>query len=185
MLYLFCLFLSGLFKLIFTRGGRGPVAIIMDIIALLMQFSICFMITRIYTIDNTPLNDLRTMAETIVAMALISFRYWENFIDCDIGVLNIQNFKHTLRIGRCKTYIFASLWKIGLSLAFIYILIPNMTPMAELFSNIRNETLFSEYNETSLEVRDIGNFSSDYVLPIHQEQEGASFRYFANILFSA
>lgn len=70
------------------------------------------------------------------------YRYWENYIDRDIGAIPIQSFKATLRIGRCKTYIFASVWKIGLTLACAYILIPNMTPMADLFNHIRNDTLY-------------------------------------------
>ena len=126
----------------------------------------CFMfLCRLFTRDKTPIEDFTTMVEAISAMVLISFRYWENFIDCDIGMIRIQNFKQTLRIGRCKTYIFASLWKIGLSLAFIYILIPNMTPMAELFSNIQNETLFSVNNETSS--FDLYDDGGEYCSTIH------------------
>ena len=41
-----CNMVPSLFKLLLTRGGRGPVAVIMDILAMLMQFSVCFMLTR-------------------------------------------------------------------------------------------------------------------------------------------
>lgn len=54
-------------------------------------------------------------------------------------------------MGRCKTYMFASLWKIGLTFAFVYILIPDMTPMADIFRLLGNETVYaSNKNETSL-----------------------------------
>ena len=83
-------------------------------------------------------------------MTLISFRYWENFVDRDIGAIPIQAFKTSLRLGRCKTYIFASLWKIGLTLAFAYILVPNMTSMHDLFNNIGNETAFDNRSNRGL-----------------------------------
>ena len=131
-----------LFKLLLTKGHRSVFTVIVDILALLMQCSMFFIVTRYLTRDRTVLVDPVEIVQIIASMVLISLRYWENFIDRDMGILNIQAFKSTLRVGRCKTYIFASVWKIGLTLAFAYILIPDMTPMTDLFSNLRNESLF-------------------------------------------
>ena len=70
-------------------------------------------------------------------------------MDRDICSFHIQSFKSSLMKGRCKTYIFASVWKIGLTLACAYMLVPKMTPMAVLFRYIRNDTAY-------------GNLSLDY-----------------------
>ena len=132
-----------LFKLLLTKGNRGVFSVIIDILALLMQCSMFFIVTRYLTRWRTVLLDPVDIVQIVASMVLISVRYWENFIDRDLGALGIQSFKATLRVGRCKTYIFASMWKIGLTLAFAYILVPDMTPMTDLFNNIRNESLFA------------------------------------------
>lgn len=134
--------IPALFKLILTRGHRGVISVIVDIFALLMQCSMFFIITRLLTRDRKVIVNPVDIVQIVAAMVLISLRYWENYIDRDLGALNVQSFKATLRVGRCKTYIFASVWKIGLTLAFAYILVPDMTPMTDLFSNLRNESLF-------------------------------------------
>lgn len=72
----------------------------------------------------------------------MSLRYWENYIERDICSFKIQTIKNNLRVGRCKTYIFASLWKIGLTLACAYILVPNMTSLSSLFRHLGNETMY-------------------------------------------
>lgn len=110
-----------------------------------------FLMTRYFTRDKTVLSDPLDIVHVVAAVCLLSLRYWENFIDRDIGAIPIQAFKATLRVGRCKTYIFASIWKIGLTLAFAYILIPNMTPMADLFNHIRNESLYLNDSRPSLD----------------------------------
>ena len=73
----------------------------------------------------------------------MSLRYWENYIERDICSFKIQTIKNNMRIGRCKTYIFASLWKIGLTLACAYILVPRMTSLSSLFRHLGNETMYS------------------------------------------
>ena len=137
-----CVF-PAVLKLLLTKGGRGPLSVAMDLLALLMQCSSFFLITRFLTRDNTSFTNIVDICQYCAAVVLISLRYWENFVDRNIGVIPIQSLKTNIRLGRCKTYIFASLWKIGLTLAFAYILVPNMTPMNELFAQIRNETLYS------------------------------------------
>lgn len=142
--------IPAIFKLLLTKGDRGPLSVIIDILAVLMQCSMFFLITHYLTRDRGSLIEVVDIVHVVASVSLISFRYWENFVDRDIGAIPVQSFKMSLRLGRCKTYIFASLWKIGLTLAFAYILVPNMTPMTDLFNHIRNESLF--LNDSRLEL---------------------------------
>jgi len=114
-------------KLLLTKGGRSPPSVIVDISALLMQCSVFFLVTMFTRTRTFQLPDSLHLLELCASVVLISLRYWENFIDRDIGTLAVQNFKQTLRLGRCKMYIFASIWKIALTLAFAYLLIPQVT----------------------------------------------------------
>ena len=123
-------------------------SVIMDILALLMQCSVFFLMTRYSTTEGVFITDMVQLLELAASLFLISFRYWENFIDRDIGAIGVQSFKQTLRLGRCKTYIFASLWKIALTLAFAYLLVPDMTPIADIFNHIANESAYD--NKTNL-----------------------------------
>lgn len=123
-------------------------SVIIDIIALLMQCSVFFLMTRYSTTERVFITDLVRLLEIAASLFLISIRYWENFIDRDIGILGVQSFKQTMRLGRCKTYIFASLWKIALTLAFAYVLVPDMTPMADIFMHIGNETAYDNSTNT-------------------------------------
>lgn len=134
--------LPALLKLLLTKGNRSIASIVVDIIALLMQASVFFLMTRYSTRDRSVVDNAVDLMQIAASLVLISVRYWENFVDRDIGAINIQSFKINLRLGRCKTYIFASLWKIGLTLAFAYILVPNMTPMGDLFNHLTNETAY-------------------------------------------
>jgi len=113
-------------KLLLTKGGRSPLSVIGDICALLMQCSVFFLVTMFTHARTFQLPDSLHLLELCASAVLISLRYWENFIDRDIGTIAVQNFKQTLRIGRCKMYIFASIWKIALTLAFAYLLIPQV-----------------------------------------------------------
>ncbi len=56
------------------QGNRGPMSVIMDILALLMQCSVFFIITRYQTRDKTFLTDLVDMVHVVAAMVLISLR---------------------------------------------------------------------------------------------------------------
>ena len=141
-----------LLKLLLTKGQRSVLTIIVDILAVLMQASLFFLMTRYSTRDRTVLTTAVDLLQIAAAVLLISLRYWENFVDRDIGAISITSFKINLRLGRCKTYIFASLWKIGLTLAFAYILVPNMTPMGELLNHVGNETA---YDNKSVKVDNI------------------------------
>lgn len=134
-------------KLIMTKGGRKPLAIIMDIIAVGMQGSVFFFVTLYNSRNGRPTRDLIEMVEIVSSLFLISVRYWENFIDRDICSISMQRIKQSLRLGRCKTYIFASLWKMALTIALAYLLVPNLTPMPDIFLHIGNETAFD--NKTS------------------------------------
>jgi len=132
-----------LFKLFLTKGHRGLASVVLDVIALAMQCSVFFIATIYLTREGVAIEDVAVLIQTTASLVLISLRYWENFIDRDIGAVCIQSVKARLRMGRCKTYIFASLWKIGLTFAFVYILIPDMTPMADIFRLLGNETVYS------------------------------------------
>ncbi|XP_013398991.1 uncharacterized protein LOC106165353 [Lingula anatina] len=140
-------FIPALFKLLFSKVGRGPITIVFDILATVMQASMFFLVTRFLTRDKTALQGVSEVAQVPAALVLISIRYWENYIDRDIFNIPVQAFKQSIRRGRCKSYIIASLWKIGLTFAFAYILIPHMTPFADIVHNIKNETLY--LNKTS------------------------------------
>ena len=114
-------------KLLLTKGARTPLSVIVDICALLMQCSVFFLVTMFPRSPHAlQLPDSLNLLELCASVVLISLRYWENFIDRDIGTIAVQNFKQTLRLGRCKMYIFASVWKIALTLAFAYLLIPQV-----------------------------------------------------------
>lgn len=141
----------------------------MDILALLMQCSVFFFMTRYQTRFFSYMDSVLEFTQIAASLILISVRYWENFIDRDICSFHIQSFKASLRLGRCKTYVFASLWKIGLTLACAYILVPNMTPMAELFNHIGNETA---YDNTSVSTD--YNFDNEYYYPPINETGGAT-----------
>jgi hypothetical protein len=114
-------------KLFLTKGGRGPLSVIADILSLVMQCSVFFIMTVYSTkpVKDDSMNSVQLL-ELSASVILISVRHWENFIDRDVGAIAIQSFKQTLRVGRCKTYIFASLWKILLTLAFAYLLVPQV-----------------------------------------------------------
>lgn len=131
-------------KLILTKGDRGPLAVVMDILAVAMQSSVFFLMTVFDRGEGTQgaSGGVVPLVELAASLVLISVRYWENFIDRDIGAIPLLGFKQTMRLGRCKTYIFASLWKMALTLAFAYLLVPHMTPMADLFAHIGNETAY-------------------------------------------
>ena len=151
--------LPAFFKLFLTKGGRGPLSVIMDLFALLMQSSVFFLMTLYHTRHGLPTYDLIQLVELASSLLLISLRYWENFVDRDVGAIPVQSFKQTLRLSRCKIYIFASLWKIALTLAFAYLLIPQMTPMADIFRHIGNETAYD--NKTNRVTLPDHTFSSD------------------------
>lgn len=121
-------------KLLLTKGGRSALSVIVDICALLMQCSVFFLVTMFTRTREFQLPDSLHLLELCASVVLISLRYWENFIDRDIGTLAVQNFKQTLRLGRCKMYIFASIWKIALTLAFAYLLIPQVRVIAPLWT---------------------------------------------------
>lgn len=110
-------------KLLLTKGGRTALSVIVDIGALLMQCSVFFLVT---VFSRGHAASSLHLLELCASIILISLRYWENFIDRDIGSLAVQSFKQTLRLGRCKMYIFASIWKIALTLAFAYLLVPQV-----------------------------------------------------------
>ena len=119
-------------KLFLTKGGRGVMSVIADILSLVMQCSVFFLMT-VYTTkptkDGRVNNNSSQLLELSASVVLISVRYWENFVDRDVGAIAIQSFKQSLRIGRCKTYIFVSLWKILLTLGFAYLLVPQVIPI--------------------------------------------------------
>ncbi len=62
------------YQLLNLQGNRGPMSVIMDILALLMQCSVFFIITRYQTRDKTFLTDLVDMVHVVAAMVLISLR---------------------------------------------------------------------------------------------------------------
>ena len=69
--------------------------------------------------------------EIPLALLLISINWWENFCDKDLRIgclyLPVKSYKDTLHRVRTKAYILASLWKIGLTFGFAYLLVPNLS----------------------------------------------------------
>lgn len=63
-----------MFDIFSLQGNRGPMSVIMDILALLMQCSVFFIITRFYTRDKELLTEIMDIVHVIVAMVLISLR---------------------------------------------------------------------------------------------------------------
>ena len=121
-----------------------------------------FLFRRLNTRFASYMDSVVGFTQLASSLILISLRYWENYIDRDICSFQIQTIKNNLRIGRCKTYIFASLWKIGLTLAFAYILIPDMTPLAHLFRHVGNESAF---DNSSLDYTRYETVQQDYFYP--------------------
>lgn len=69
--------------------------------------------------------------EIPLSLLLISINWWENFCDKDLRIgclyLPVKNYKDALHRVRTKAYILASLWKIGLTFGFAYLLVPNLS----------------------------------------------------------
>ena len=129
-------------KLLLTKGNRNIATILLDAVALLMQASALFLITLFYTRYRTPLPTPADVMQCVAGLLLVSVRYWENFVERDIGSIPLRAFRTSLERYRCKIYLFASIWKICLTLAFAYLLVPNLTPMRDIFLHVSNETAF-------------------------------------------
>ena len=75
--------------------------------------------------------------EIPLSLLLISTNWWENFCDKDLrlGCLHVpvKNYKDALHRVRTKAYILASLWKIGLTVGFAFLLVPDLTLAHEAF----------------------------------------------------
>ena len=151
-----------LFKLLLTKGQRGSASVVADILALAMQCSVFFIYTIYLTRDGEAIDDVALLIQIAASLVLVSIRYWENFIDRDVGVVCIQSLKARLRAGRCKTYIFASLWKIALTFTFLYVLVPDMTPMADIFRLAGNETAYAVNRTRTVQEGDRMDFTTTF-----------------------
>jgi len=85
--------------------------------------------------DTIEQVQLRFGWEAPVALLCVSIVWWENYVDRDIkfGKLNIPlgTYKRHLQSVRSKANIGASIWKIGLTIAFSFLLLPR-----EHFDNV-------------------------------------------------
>ncbi|XP_064608019.1 chitin synthase chs-2-like isoform X3 [Liolophura sinensis] len=82
--------------------------------------------------------------ELPVSMLMIATNWWENFIDKDFRLgfieIPIKQYKDSLHRVRVKSYILASLWKMGLTYGFAFLLVPNLTMVHEAFRGIFIQT---------------------------------------------
>ena len=65
--------------------------------------------------DEQVFSNLTSTIHLCLALLLISSRHWENFLDRDFGLFDGERFKVDMRIGRCKTYIFVSVYKVNIN----------------------------------------------------------------------
>ena len=65
--------------------------------------------------DEQVSSNLTSTIHLCLALLLISSRHWENFLDRDFGLFDGERFKVDMRIGRCKTYIFVSVYKVNIN----------------------------------------------------------------------
>ncbi|KAK7477688.1 hypothetical protein BaRGS_00031072 [Batillaria attramentaria] len=82
--------------------------------------------------------------EIPLALLLISTNWWENFCDKDLRIgclyLPVKNYKDALHRVRTKAYILASLWKIGLTFGFAYLLVPDLSLVHVAFKGFDGDT---------------------------------------------
>lgn len=78
--------------------------------------------------------------EIPLALLLISTNWWENFCDKDVRVgcvyIPVKNYKDALHRVRTKAYILASLWKIGLTFGFAFLLVPQLSMANVAFKDL-------------------------------------------------
>lgn len=142
-----------------TKGSRNVASVVMDMLAVIMQASALFIILLLPTrYSHHALPSATDVMQNVGALLLVSLRYWENFVERDIGSISLRAFRVSLQRYRCKIYIFASIWKICLTLAFAYLLVPNMTSMRDIFMHIGNETAYDNRTNVALETFDSGEF---------------------------
>ena len=92
-----------LLKLFATRGGRGPVSVAVDVLAVGAQGSVFFLLTLYLTRTRRPLGEIVALLQAGAALLLVSVRYWENFVDqCAPCGMTVQNALWRLRVGRAK-----------------------------------------------------------------------------------
>ncbi|XP_033113952.1 chitin synthase chs-2-like isoform X2 [Anneissia japonica] len=88
--------------------------------------TIIFQLAPLIAIPWTP-GYTGTKWELPLSMFLISFRWWETYVTCNVRflwwTLPLLDFKNELRRARCKTYVGISLWKsaciVGFSFLFL------------------------------------------------------------------
>ena len=173
-----------LFKLVLTKGQRGSASVVVDVLALAMQCSVFFVYTIYLTRDGEAIDDVALLIQIAASLVLVSVRYWENFIDRDIGVVCIQSLKAKLRAGRCKTYIFASLWKIALTFTFLYVLVPDMTPMADIFRLAGNETAYAVNRTITAQERDHLDFTTTFLKSVTVMNEDTQTNFTDGVIYS-
>ncbi|XP_055864361.1 chitin synthase chs-2-like isoform X1 [Biomphalaria glabrata] len=78
--------------------------------------------------------------EIPLSLLLISVKWWENFCDEDLRIgclyVPVKQFKETLHRCRVKCYILASLWKIGVTFGFAFLLVPRLAMVDKAFSDL-------------------------------------------------
>ncbi|BFY98509.1 hypothetical protein BsWGS_01548 [Bradybaena similaris] len=150
---------------------KKVLTIVLDVLALVLQIS-AFIVAlasmksecvhsppssthRATVADSTVLSVWRNFSlsdmswEIPLSLIFISVKWWENFWDKDlrIGCLNlpVKQFKDSLHRTRTKSYILASLWKIGVTFGFAYLLVPNLQMVDKVFQGIVNTPSHQTY----------------------------------------
>ncbi|CAG5126787.1 unnamed protein product, partial [Candidula unifasciata] len=80
--------------------------------------------------------------EIPLSLLLISVKWWENFCDKVSNLLvssfpfHLSLYKDSLHRCRVKCYILASLWKIGVTFGFAFLLVPNLQMVDKAFADL-------------------------------------------------
>ncbi|XP_076444026.1 chitin synthase chs-2-like [Babylonia areolata] len=94
--------------------------------------------------------------EIPLALLLVSSQWWENFCDKDLRLgalyVPVKAYKDSLHRVRTKAYILASLWKIGLTFGFAFLLVPDLSLAHEAFKDLGDTPAeYTDYNGTFLQ----------------------------------
>ncbi|KAI3387050.1 hypothetical protein SNEBB_001269 [Seison nebaliae] len=99
-----------------------------------------------FMMDDTESMTIRTSKrqqfpwEIIVVLLLSTLSYWENYVDRNVKlgkfIIPIGNFKRHLQTIRSKANVGVSLYKIGLTIAFCFLLAPGDKSFVDVFVNL-------------------------------------------------
>lgn len=92
--------------------------------------------------------------EIPLALLLISSNWWENFVDKSFKFgcveIPVKQYKDTLHRVRVKAYILASLWKVGLTFGFAFLLVPNLSMFHQAFGGLFRKAVVYNFSNGTL-----------------------------------